>query len=202
MASASSQSYVSPEEYLAMERKAEFKSEYFDGCIYAMAGATKEHNRITLDFLTSLNSRLAERHYDVLGLDMRVLISKTGLYTYPDIVVACGELEFLDEETDTLLNPTLVGEVLSPSTERYDRGEKFVSYRELPSLGEYILVAQDRVLVEVYARQGEQWVLSVFRKRDDVVRLASIGCDIPLAEIYRRVDVPNGDAVLRAKTTP
>ena len=202
MASAAIKSHVSPEEYLAMERKAEFKSEYLDDCVYAMAGAGKEHKRIAADFLTALNNRQAERHRDVLGSDMRVLISPTGVYTYPDIVVACGELAFLDDETDTPLNPTLIVEVLSPSTELYDRGEKFRHYRRLRSLNQYVLVAQDRVLVEVYSRQVDEWNLKVYDRRDAMLSLASVGCDIPLAEIYRRVDVPEGDVVPRGKPTP
>jgi Uma2 family endonuclease len=202
MASAAIKSHVSPEEYLALERKAEFKSEYLDGCIYAMAGASKEHNRIAADFLTALNNRLAERHCDVLGSDMRVLIPESGLYTYPDIVVACGESAFLDDETDTLLNPTLIVEVLSPSTERYDRGEKFSHYRRLRSLDQYVLVAQDRVLVEVYSRRDDHWMLKEYDLRDAMLSLASVGCDIPVAEIYRRVDVPEGYVVLPRENAP
>jgi Uma2 family endonuclease len=202
MASAAIKPRVSPEEYLAMERKAEFKSEYFDGYLYAMAGASAEHNRLALDLATELNARLRGGPCEVFNSDLRVLVNPSGLYTYPDLVAVCGGPEFEDGRKDTLLNPTLIVEVLSPSTESYDRGEKFAQYRQLPSLREYVLVSQDRVAVERFARKGDQWILTSFDKRDAVVELASVGCEIPLAEIYRRVDVPDGYAVLRAKTTP
>jgi Uma2 family endonuclease len=201
MASAASNSYVSPEEYLARERKADFKSEYFDGCVYAMAGASAEHGRLSLDLATELNVKLRAGPCEVFGSDLRVLVHPSGLYTYPDAVAVCGAPEFEDGRKDTLLNPSLIAEVLSPSTESYDRGEKFANYRRLPSLREYVLIAQDRVLVERFLRQGEQWVLSVYEKRTAVVPLGSVGCEIALAEIYRRVDVPDGNAVLRARTT-
>jgi Uma2 family endonuclease len=124
---------------------------------------------------------------------MRVRVNRTGLYTYPDVVVACGEILFEDDQVDTLLNPVVVIEVLSPSTEAYDRGEKFAHYRRLDSLREYVLVAQDRVRVERYVRQGEQWILSELSALDDVLALAAIDCQVGLREIYERVALP-GDA--------
>jgi Uma2 family endonuclease len=202
MASAAIKSHVSPEEYLAMERKAEFKSEYFDGCIYAMAGASAVHGLLTLDLSTALNSLLRSGPCQVMGPDLRVLVHPSGLYTYPDVVAVCGVPEYMDDEHDTLLNPTLIVEVLSPSTESYDRGSKFAQYRRLPSLREYILVSQNLVVVECFTRQGDQWILTILDKRSSVVSLASVGCDISLAEIFRRVDVPDGDAVPRGQTTP
>jgi Uma2 family endonuclease len=193
MATAAVRPNLSQEEYLALERKAESKSEYHDGCVYAMAGASKEHNRIAADFLTALNNRTLGGPCEVFGSDMRVLISRTGLYTYPAILGVCGELQVLDGEADTALNPALIVEVLSPSTEGYDRGKKFGHYRQLPSLREYVLVSQDRILVEKFERDGDLWILSVRDRRDAAIALASLGCEVPLGEIYRRVPVPDGE---------
>ena len=126
--------------------------------------------------------------------DVRVFVGRTGLYTYPDVVAVCGERQFLDAEVDTLLNPTLIGEILSPSTESYDRGKKFGHYRQLASLQEYVLVSQDQVLVERFTRQGDEWLLTEFNSLDDTLRLASIGCEIPLREIYARISFPEVEA--------
>ena len=125
---------------------------------------------------------------------MRVRVSPTGLYTYPDVVAVCGEAAFEDDEVDTLLNSTMIVEVLSPITEAYDRGDKFRQYRELASLREYVLVAQDKVLVERYTRQGEDWLRADFRSLDESLRLDSIDCEIPLREIYAKVKLPEDAA--------
>ena len=122
---------------------------------------------------------------------MRVLVSRSGLYTYPDLIVVCGEPRFLDNESDTLLNPTVIVEVLSPTTESYDRGKKFSHYRRLESLKEYVLVAQDEVLVERYSRQGDIWQLSDWTSMDETLSLASIDCHVPLREIYARIEFPD-----------
>jgi Uma2 family endonuclease len=118
---------------------------------------------------------------------MRVWIEATGLYTYPDFVVVCGEPMFQDRELDTLLNPTVIAEILSTSTEAYDRGIKFSHYRRIPSLCEYVLIAQDRMLVERYTRQGDDWLLSEMTRPDQVLRLESIGCEVLLSRIYAKV---------------
>jgi Uma2 family endonuclease len=184
----------SPEEYLALERKAEYKSEYVNGFIFAMAGTSREHNRIALNVARGLDDQMRGRPCDVFILDVRLKVSETGLYTYPDVTALCGEARFEDAEVDTLLNPTVIVEVLSKSTEAYDRGEKFGHYRQLESLAEYVMVAQDRVCVERYVRQGSDWVLTEFRDLDDTLHLASIDCDLPLREIYDRVKFPEIDA--------
>jgi Uma2 family endonuclease len=187
MASAAFEKRFSPREYLALERKAEFKSEYYDGYITAMAGTSREHNLITLNTGAEIRSRLGDRPCETYVSDMRVYIDRTGLYTYPDVVVVCGEPQFQDDEVDTLLNPTVVVEVLSPSTEVYDRGKKFLHYRRVSTLKEYVLVSQDKILVERYTRQGDDWLLTELNQLSDTLQLASIGCAVPLREIYAKV---------------
>jgi len=187
MASAAFEKRFSPQEYLALERKADFKSEYYDGFITAMAGANREHNLIALNLGGEVSSQLKERPCEAYISDMRVYIDRTGVYTYPDVVIVCDEPQFQDDEVDTLLNPTAIVEVLSPTTETYDRGKKFLHYRRLPSLREYVLVSQDKVLVERYMRQGDDWLLTELNQIDDTLRLASIDCELPLREIYAKV---------------
>jgi Uma2 family endonuclease len=196
MSSAASRTRITPKEYLALERRAPFRSEYHDGSMYAMAGASREHSLIASNLCREIGNRLVDRPCEVYVSDMRLLISATGLYTYPDVVVACGEVEFEDSEVDTLLNPVLIVEVLSPSTERYDRGKKFGHYRRLGSLREYVLVSQDRPIIELFTRDrdDERWILSVFDGSEAVLELASVDCRIPLAEVYRKVAIPNEDA--------
>ena len=187
MPSLAAQTIYTPEEYLVSERKATFKSEYLNGEILAMSGASNAHNLITLDIGTELNIQLRERECLVYTNDMRVRTSPMGSYFYPDVVVVCGEPQFEDNVFDTLLNPILIIEVLSSSTEVYDKGEKFRHYQELTSLREYILVSQDRVRVEQYRLAKTQWVQKEFRAPEDVLQLVSIGCELSLADIYRRV---------------
>ncbi len=193
MSSAVEKRRYTPEEYLALERKAQFKSEYFGGEIFAMSGASREHNRIALNLASALNARLANGPCEAFVADMRVKVSPSGLYTYPDIVAVCGEARFEDAEVDTLLNPTLIVEILSPSTEGYDRGKKFHHYRRIESLREYVLVSQDRVQVERFSRQEDGWMLTVYGRRDEVIGLASVGAEVPLRVIYERLDVPEGE---------
>ena len=191
MASAAVQSsYLTPEAYLILEREATTKSEYFNGQIYAMAGASREHNLVAGNIFGELRSQLRTRACETYINDMRVKVLPTERYTYPDVVVVCDEPRFEDAELDTLLNPTVLIEVLSPSTEAYDRGEKFAQYRQVESLSEYILVAQDRVRVEHYLRQGTQWLLTEFSRPDDVLNIVSIGCALSLREIYAKVEFP------------
>jgi Uma2 family endonuclease len=190
MASAALKLRYTPEEYLALERQADFKSEYLDGTIFAMAGGTRVHSLIAVNMAGELRTQLKSRHCETYTSDMRVLISQTGLYTYPDVTVVCGEPLFLDEKQDTLLNPTLIVEVLSPKTEAYDRGKKFEHYRRLPSLREYILVAQHEVLVERFLRDGDDWHSTSLQNIDDTLQLASINCNVPLREMYAKVAFP------------
>jgi Uma2 family endonuclease len=189
MTAARAEARVSPAEYLVRERRAQTKSEYLGGFIVAMSGASRLHNYVTLDIAVALHQQLGDSPCDLFANDMRVKITETGDYTYPDVVVACGDVQFEDAEIDTLLTPTVIIEVLSPSTEGYDRGAKFASYRQIPTLHEYLLVAQDRPSVEHYARQGEQWLLTTVTDLDASVQLSAIGCELRLREIYRRVNV-------------
>ncbi|MBI1299818.1 Uma2 family endonuclease [bacterium] len=186
--------YCTPEEYLEKERTAEAKSEYRDGETYAMAGASRAHNLITLNTAGELRSALRSRPCETYMNDMRVKVAKSRLYTYPDVVVVCGEPRFEDSKGDVLMNPTVIVEVLSPSTASYDRGDKFFHYRRLPSLQEYVLIAQDSRRVEHYTRQGDQWLLTEFSESDQIVIFPTIACQIPLTEIYARVEFPDEEA--------
>jgi Uma2 family endonuclease len=189
MTAARAAARVTPAEYLARERRAQTKSEYLGGFIVAMTGASRLHNYVVGDIFVELHRQLANSPCGLFMGDMRVKATEAGDYTYPDVVVACGEVEFEDAELDTLLTPTVIIEVLSPSTETYDRGAKFISYRQRLSLQEYVLVAQDRPSIEHYARHGEQWILTTVTDLDASVRLPSIGCDLRLRDVYRRVNL-------------
>ncbi len=180
--------HVSPEEYLEAERRAEYKSEYFAGEILAMTGASREHNLIVGNLLGSLHPQLRGRPCELYPSDMRVKITRTGAYAYPDLVVVCGEPEFEDEQVDTLLNPTVLVEVLSPSTERHDRGRKWEHYRRLPSLAEFLLVAQEQPRIEHYLRQESGlWLFHDASGEDAVLELSSIGCTLALRDVYDKV---------------
>ena len=179
--------YLTPEEYLVWERKQPFKNEYHNGQIVAMSGASRWHNRITVALTIHLGNQLMESECDVYASEMRVRTSPTVSYFYPDVIVVCGEQHFEDDTFDTLLNPIVLIEVLSPSTAAYDRGEKFEHYKQIASLQEYILISQDRVRVEHYSRQETQWNRNTFQHLEDVLSLTSIECEVPLRAIYRRV---------------
>jgi Uma2 family endonuclease len=185
--------YVTPEEYLARERAAETKSEYLDGEIFAMAGGTPQHSAILFNVTGALGLSLRGGPCRGFNSDLRVKVSETGLYTYPDLTVLCGEARFDDEQRETLLNPTLIIEVLSPTTEAYARGDKFGHYRWLESLQEYLLIAQDRRRLELFRRQADGgWVLSPISGENAEVELASIGGRLALAEVYDRVEFEPG----------
>lgn len=187
--------YLTPEEYLAIERKAAYKNEYIDGVMVAMTGASRRHNLIAVNITGELRQQLRGQPCETYAADMRVRIPSTRLYTYPDVVVVCGEPQFEDEHVDTLLNPALIVEVLSESTELYDRGKKFSFYRTVESLAEYLLVAQDECRVEQYVKQpGGRWLLSDFRSPEDVVELTSIQCRLALREVYEKVTLPEQSA--------
>lgn len=188
--SALEQPFITPEQYLELERKAKFKSEYFAGRMFAMAGGTAPHSIIGGNVFALLWAQLRGGGCTTFNNDMKVKVSPTGLFTYPDVSVVCGEVEYTDETQGMMANPTLVVEVLSPSTQDYDRGEKFLHYQSLLSLTDYLLVSQDVMRVEHYVRQGdEQWLLSLHFGPEASVRITSIGCDLRLAEVYERVKV-------------
>ena len=177
-------------EYLAYERQAEYKSEFLNGELFAMTGASRRHNIITLNVGSELRVQLEGRSRETYSSDMRVHNPDTGLYSYPDVVVICGKPEFKDEHGDLLLNPTVLIEVLSPSTERHDRGAKFGHYRRLHSLQEYVLITQEKPFIECYVRQenSQFWMLSDIEGLEASVELSSIGCTLSLAEVYDKVD--------------
>jgi len=181
---------ITTEEYLKFERASEIKHEYYDGEIFAMTGAKVNHNRIGSNINRCLGNQLADRSCDVFLSDMRVKIQKVDKYTYPDVVVACGDLELEDEKFDTLLNPVVIIEILSNSTELYDRAEKFAHYRLIPSLQEYILVSQYHCKVEKFIR-GDDGIWRIFdpyTNIDTKIKLESIDCQLLLSEIYHRVE--------------
>ena len=191
MATARNPRYT-PEEYLELERAADYKSEYIDGEIYAMIGGSEEHNFITGNIFAALHTQLQDRPCRAYVNDMRVRVSGADMYTYPDVAAVCGPRLFAEGRRDTLLNPTVIVEVLSPSTEAYDRGYKFAYYRRLESLTDYVLVAQDRIWVEHHGLRNGIWQL-VTEASDlgDSVHLAAIDCTLTLAEIYRKVEFPD-----------
>lgn len=172
--------YVTPEEYLARERVAETKSEYVRGEVFLMVGASRKHNLICVNLVRELSRRLKGRPCEVYTADMRVRIPPADRYTYPAVSVVCGEPEFEDAHGDTLLNPTVIIEVLSDSTESIDRGRKAADDRAIASLAEYLLIAQDEYRVEQYVKQADgRWLLTDIRSLDGVVELPSIGCVLP-----------------------
>lgn len=192
--STASKRLFTPDEYLAREIGAKFKSEYYRGEIYAMAGASWEHVLINDNLVREIGNRLRKGPCVLLSRDLRVKVSATGLYTYPDGVILCDKPQFEDSKFDqpssTLLNPKVIIEVLSPSTEGYDRGDKFGQYRTIPSFAEYILVSQDQPLVERFVRHNKDWVLTEFRGLDAICQLGTLEIDILLEEIYLRVEFP------------
>ncbi len=179
--------YYTAEEYLTLERSASCKSEFHDGQIYAMTGASREHNLITFNIARELGIQLKKHPCEAYVNDMRVKAAEARSYHYPDIVVACDTPQFEDTHVDTLLNPTLLIEVLSQSTEAYDRGGKFAHYRKIVTLREYLLVAQDQPSIERYQRQGDVWILSEALGLDATVPLESIDCVLSLREVYDKV---------------
>ncbi len=180
---------LTPDQYLVQERQADFKSEYFRGETFAMAGASREHNLIVANIVGEFRNALKERPCEVYPSDMRVKVSPSGLYTYPDAVVVCEKPQFEDQAVDTLLNPTVLLEVVSESTESYDRGAKSSRYRELVSLKEYVLIAQDRVSIECYVRQpGNRWLLRDVQSIEDAAVFESVDVTIPASEVYRGID--------------
>ncbi len=182
--------YISPEEYLEFERAALEKHEYFDGEIFDMAGTSEEHANISSNINASLNFQLKKRPCKSYQSDLRVHIPATGLYTYPDVIVVCGKPQLAqDTYLDTLLNPTLIVEVLSPPTADYDKGTKFDHYRSIESLREYVLVWQDKKRAARYTKQADgSWLLHDFIGEDAEIVLTSIDCSLSIEDIYDKVD--------------
>lgn len=189
------QTALTIEEYLAFERGSEIKHEYYAGEVFAKAGASFAHNLIVMNTGASLHAQLRGRPCRVLPSDLRVLIEATGLFAYPDITVICGQPRFFGADPpDTLLNPTVIVEVLSPSTEGYDRGKKFRHYRAVRSLQEYLLIAQDARRIERYVRREDGfWLFSEAVGAGETVELPTIACTLALADVYEGVTLPEGE---------
>lgn len=189
MAPPKSARLLTEREYLDIERVAQFRSEFFDGEMFAMAGGSANHSLIAANVSGELSLALKLTRYFVFGSNLRVNVEGTGLYTYPDITVACEERRFSAEDPDCLINPTLLVEVLSDSTEAYDRGQKFGQYRQIPSLREYLLVSQHEPRLEQYVRQsGDTWLLREVVGTSSTLELPSIGVTLSLAEVYAKVE--------------
>lgn len=183
-----------PDEYLALERSCEAKHEYYGGEIFAMGGASRYHVLIVTNSVVALGSQLKDGPCQVYSADLRVKVSPTGLYTYPDVIVLCEEPRFSDEQKDTLVNPALIIEVLSESTENYDRGRKFEQYRTIDSFVEYLLIAQNRPHVEHHTRQADgSWLLYETNNLADTIQLKSVPCTLRMADIYAKISFPLTD---------
>jgi Uma2 family endonuclease len=186
--SAQPESFLTAQDYLVWERQQETRHEYLEGQVFAMTGASRAHNMLCANILASLHGQLRGKPCEIYVNDMRVKVSETGMYTYPDLVAACGEPRFEDQAVDTLLNPVLIIEVLSDSTERYDRGAKFTGYRSVVTLKEYLLVSQNESRVEHYVRQpGNHWLLTEYQEMQDRIDLNSLDSYLSLAEVYERI---------------
>lgn len=182
---------LTPEEYLEIERKADLKSEYLSGEMFALAGTTAAHALIVTNVISALHDQVKDRPCTVYSTDLRVRVSESGLYTYPEVFVICGPPEFIDAHLDTVTNPKLIVEVLSESTRDYDRGRKFEQYRSLGSFEEYVLIAQERCHVEHFVRRPDgSWVLTETSDADGELELSSIGCALKVSEIYDKVQLP------------
>lgn len=178
-----------PAEYLELERAAEEKREYLDGEILLMSRASRRHNVITGNMLRELSTQLLDRPFETYASRMRVRVSDAGFYAYPDVIVACAEPVFEDQHLDTLLNPTVIVEVLSPSTEAYDRGRKFEFYRKLTSLREYIVVSQDAPHIDRFVVDDlGRWTLTDASGLNAAIDVASIDCSLRLSDVYERIE--------------
>lgn len=184
---------ITPEEYLEIERAAEFRSEYLNGEMFPMPGASFKHNLISLNVAGDLRTAFMDRPCLVVTTDMRIKVPSTGLFTYPDVVALCGAPRLEGDREDILLNPQLIVEVLSPSTESYDRGKKFAHYRTIESLQEYVLVSQTECRVERFTRQSDgEWLYSEATDANGSIELKSVACRLNLASVYHRVELEHG----------
>ena len=183
------QRYYTPEEYLALEEAAEYKSEYHDGVIIPMTGGTTNHNRIALNMSMALRIALKGQEYDVFISDVRLWIPRIRSYVYPDVMVIAGKPEYYDRRKDTITNPQVIVEVLSKSTRNYDRVDKFSYYRTIPSFQEYILIDQQKIAIEQYSKQAnKRWSFSEYNEEDTELFFNSLQVQVPLVDIYEKVD--------------
>jgi len=199
---------IKAHDYLIAERTSAMKNEYFDGEILAMAGASPKHNKISTNMIRVLANQLLETPCSIYASDIKVKIQEFDRYVYPDILIVCGNDEYADENNDVLLNPTVIIEILSDSTEAYDRGDKFKNYQLICSLREYILVSQYQCYVEKFSWQEDNtWIYSKYDKLEDVINIESIPCELPVFEIYRKVNfsayrIKRNRLILTKRTLP
>ena len=188
MSAAPALQYISIEDYLEEEEQALEKHEYYQGEIFAMAGASHKHNRLVRDCLVSVSNYLEDKTCEILPSDIRVHIEANTLTTYPDLSIYCNPIDYYKNRTDTVTNPTVIIEVLSPSNKDYDRGTKFLLYRDLPSLKEYILISSTEMLVEKYTRQtGNEWKLKDYKKPEDEFMIQAIQFTMNVGTLYRNI---------------
>lgn len=186
------QQYYQPEEYLALEETVDYRSEYYRGEIFAMAGRSLNHNRIVKNLIVALEAALEGKSCEAFISDMRLHVKQNGLYTYPDVMVVCDKLKFAKGRTDTITNPGLIIEVLSESTQAYDRGAKFELYRAIETLQDYVLIDQARVYVEYFHKWADgRWVLAEFNQLEAILKLESVAVEVPLDRVYQRVEWEN-----------
>jgi Uma2 family endonuclease len=182
-------SKFTPEEYLAMEEEASYKSEYYDGEIFALAGASFNHNIISGNLYAALNRAFSDKPCMAFTNDMRLLVEEYELYTYPDVMVLCDNPEFVKDRDDTIKNPILIAEVLSESTKDYDRGQKFEFYRSIKTLKDYILIDQSRVHIEYFHKiESGKWLMKEITDIDETLTLKSIDLEVPIEDIYNKVN--------------
>ena len=187
------ENFITPEEYLAREAQAEYKSEYHNGEMFALAGASVNHNQIVVNLAVSFSRMFERKPCRVFATDVRLHVKQSGLFCYPDVMVVCGKIEFVPSRDDTVTNPIVLVEVWSDSTKAYDRGEKFAMYRQIPVLQEYVMVDQTKPYVEHFRRDGNFWVLEPLDTMDAVLVLPSLQCEMPLAMIYEKVEWQSAD---------
>jgi Uma2 family endonuclease len=180
--------YLDPKDYLAIERRAEYKSEYVDGVMYARAGGSERHNLIAANLITAIGVQLRDRPCRVYPSDLKVRVPDSKRFFYPDVSIVCGETRFADDERDVVLNPVVVVEVLSESTAASDRGKKFQSYQQIESLREYLLVSQDEYVVEHFLRQDDgHWLYTKAAGLDEAIALPAVKCRLALRDVYSKV---------------
>ncbi|HLK61126.1 MAG TPA: Uma2 family endonuclease [Chthonomonadaceae bacterium] len=195
--------YISPEAYLAQERAAEFRSEYWNGEVVAMAGGSRNHNRIIRNLIRRLGNQLDGSSCEAFASETRVRVPECNVYFYPDILIVCDGAHYEDTEAETLLNPTVIMEVLSPGTEAADRGRKFACYRTLPSLILYVLIEQDAPNIDLYTRQADgNWLLTALSGLESVLALDPPSASLPCIEIYQAVEFPPQRGLMLAESFP
>ena len=194
--------YYTPEEYLELEATADYKSEYIDGQIIAMAGASINHNRISLNLSSGLNFAFRNQNYEVFMGDMRLWIPQKLIYTYPDVMIIADEPEFFNNRTDTITNPQVIIEVLSNSTKGYDREDKFAAYRTIPTFQEYLLIDQNRIHVEQFSKTGKKrWNLREYDEEDENISLETVSFEISLQDLYNKVKFPQIKSAVENSTS-